>query len=435
MYTMPTIRVRVAMVTLTAIAAVVAGLLLVPQRSLTTSDWAVLLVLCAMIVVVEQIDVTVPIGSGSVTMSIGSPIAFAAGIHLGLVAGAFLVLIAHLIDSAIARRDPTKSFTNISTYVLSTSVGAFAFTKLGESGDSVLGTPANVAATAVASLVFFLLYSWSFAFIVGPVLGLGPTEFWRANLKVASLDILAVPTMGGLVAVLAEENALAVSLLLIPLLLPQLAYRALTRAERNVREAIETLSDVIERREPYTANHSIRVAELTRGILAEMPDVPHELTETIVAAARVHDLGKVGVRDATLLKTGPLTLEERLEMDQHAPVGAQIVGRISAYQSTTAIIRHHHERWDGTGYPDRLSREMIPLGARIISVADTYDAMVSDRPYRKGLPHETAMNEIARHSGTQFDPAVVAAFQRSMQRRLPAAMPVQQPAIPSSAAI
>ncbi|HVL23355.1 MAG TPA: HD domain-containing phosphohydrolase, partial [Thermomicrobiales bacterium] len=85
-----------------------------------------------------------------------------------------------------------------------------------------------------------------------------------------------------------------------------------------------------------------------------------------------------------------------------------------------------HERWDGTGYPDRLSREMIPLGSRIIGVADAYDAMVSDRPYRKGLPHEVAMHEIARNSGAQFDPAVVVAFERYMGRRNPA--PVRQPA-------
>jgi HD-GYP domain-containing protein (c-di-GMP phosphodiesterase class II) len=368
-------------------------------------------------VIVERIDVTIPVGSGSVTTSIGAPIAFAAGLHFGIGAGALVVLIGHVVDSTLARRDPIKSLTNISTHVLATCAGAATFILLGDREISVLASPSNIGAGIMAALLFFLVNSWSFAFIVGPVLGLSPAAFWRANIKLAGLDVAALPTLGGLVTVLADENGLALMLFLIPLLLPQVAYRALTQAQRNVREAIETLSDVIERREPDTANHSIRVSQLVRRILKEMPEVPHELTETIVAAARVHDLGKVAVRDTTLLKSGPLTMEERLEMDQHAPVGAQIVGRIAAYQATTAIIRHHHERWDGTGYPDRLAHEMIPLGSRIIAVADTYDAMTSDRTYRKGLSHDRAMQEIIRGSGSQFDPAIVIAFERVMQDR------------------
>ena len=425
------VRARVGLVFLAALLATLAGVEFAGSAPLNIHDWWVVVALLAMVVVVERIDVTVPIGSGSVSMSIGAPVAFAAGAYW-LSGGPLIVLVGHLIDSVLARRDPLKSVANISTHVFSTSAGAVVFASINDSSLPVLGTPQNLLALGLGGMAYFLVNSWSFAFIVGPVLGASPLAFWQANLRLTSLESLAIPTLGGLIIVLADVNGLALVLFLIPLLLPQLAYRALTQAERNVREAIETLSDVIERREPYTANHSVRVAELVRGILAEMPDVPHELTETIVAAARVHDLGKVGVRDVTLLKTGPLTPAERVEMDQHAPVGAQIVGRISAYQATTAMIRHHHERWDGTGYPDRLSREMIPLGARIICVADSYDAMISDRPYRKGLPHETAMAEIARNAGTQFDPAVVAAFQRVMLRRM-STPSVAQPALPRSA--
>ena len=426
------IRARVALVAALAAASTLAGTASAESDGLTTHDWWVALAFCAMLLVVERIDVTLPIGSGSVTTSMGTPVALATGIYLGPGAGALVVLVAHLLDSIIAQRDAIKSATNISTHTLATAAGATAYRLLGDADASALATPTNVAALIAAGLVFFVASSCAFAFIISPALGIRPADFLRANLKLFGLEITALPTMGGLLTILARENALALLLFLIPLLLPQVAYRALTRAERNVREAIETLADVIERREPFTANHSIRVASLVQGILDEMPSVPHELTETIVAAARVHDLGKVAVSDATLLKRGPLTTEERLEMDQHAPIGAQIVGRISAYQATTAIIRHHHERWDGTGYPDRLGGEMIPLGARIIAVADAYDAMVSDRPYRKGLSHETAMAEVIRNAGTQFDPTVVAAFVRSMERRGYAA-PTLRPVISRSA--
>ncbi|HVL23289.1 MAG TPA: HD domain-containing protein, partial [Thermomicrobiales bacterium] len=337
MMTVIPIRARVGLVVLAALVATVAGVEFADRGLLTTNDWWVLVALCVMIVVVERIDVTIPVGSGSLTMSIGAPIAFAAGLHFGIGIGALIVLVAHLIDSTLARRDPIKSLTNISTHVLATCVAAGTFALLAEPDVSVLATPRNVGAVLIASLVFFLVNSWTFAFIVGPVLGLSPAAFWHTNLKLTSLDFLALPTMGGLVSVLAEENALALLLFLLPLLLPQVAYRALHRAEQNVREAIETLSDVIERREPFTANHSVRVAELVRGILTEMPDVPHELTDTIVSAARVHDLGKVATSDATLLKTGPLTAEERMEMDQHAPIGSQIVACWSISIRSSAV--------------------------------------------------------------------------------------------------
>jgi HD-GYP domain-containing protein (c-di-GMP phosphodiesterase class II) len=136
---------------------------------------------------------------------------------------------------------------------------------------------------------------------------------------------------------------------------------------------------------------------------------PKELA-TLERAARIHDIGKAAVRDAVLLKNGPLTEEERRSIESHSSIGADLVGKMHAYRECVELIRHHHERWDGGGYPSRLIADRIPLGARIMAVADSLDAMTTDRPYRKALSFDAAVAEIRRNSGTQFDARIVEAF-------------------------
>jgi HD-GYP domain-containing protein (c-di-GMP phosphodiesterase class II) len=132
--------------------------------------------------------------------------------------------------------------------------------------------------------------------------------------------------------------------------------------------------------------------------------------DLVVSAARVHDVGKISTDNRILLKAGPLTEEERAQIMAHPADGANLVGQFSMYGKGRDFIRHHHERWDGTGYPDGLAGEQIPLGARIIAVADAFDAMTSDRPYRTSMPAEEAVAELVRCSGTQFDARVVEVF-------------------------
>ena len=130
----------------------------------------------------------------------------------------------------------------------------------------------------------------------------------------------------------------------------------------------------------------------------------------MVSFARIHDIGKAAVRDAVLLKNGPLTDLERRSIESHSSIGADLIARMHAYRECVELIRHHHERWDGGGYPSRLIADRIPLGARIMAVADSLDAMTTDRPYRKALSFEAAVAEIRRNSGSQFDSNVVDAF-------------------------
>jgi HD-GYP domain-containing protein (c-di-GMP phosphodiesterase class II) len=132
--------------------------------------------------------------------------------------------------------------------------------------------------------------------------------------------------------------------------------------------------------------------------------------EQVVLAARVHDLGKIGISNDILHKQGMLTDDERRVIEEHPVIGADILASYSGFRESLAFVRHHHERWDGRGYPDRLKGEEIPLGARIITVADSYDAMTSDRPYRHGMAVEDAVERLKDGMGTQFDPTVTAKF-------------------------
>lgn len=178
-------------------------------------------------------------------------------------------------------------------------------------------------------------------------------------------------------------------------------------------EIIERLAAATELRDDDTGGHVQRVAEMT-GKIAEAMGADANQVDLIRRAVRLHDVGKIAVPDSILLKKGPLTPDEQASMREHAAAGGRILqgSRIPVLVYAAEIARHHHERWDGTGYPDRLAGEQIPLSARIAAVADVYDALTTERPYKEAWCEEAAVAEIIRQSGTHFDPQVVEAFRR-----------------------
>ncbi len=409
------LRVRFWLILLSAAAAIAVAVGVKTTSALSTETWLVALALLLVIVVIERLDVTIPISTGTLNVSVGAPLALAAAMHLGVGIGCLIVLTGHLFDSILARRDPIKSLTNIGMSVTATAAGGSIYWMLADTAISPVSSIANLGAALIASFAFVIVTTTSVALIVAPIIGMPVYTMWQSTVRLSAIEAVTLPAVGGLVALAADESAAAVLLLAFPLLGPQIAFRTLARAQRSVRDTLESLADAVEQRDPYTSNHSVRVMNNVRLIVQEMADVPYGLTETIVAAARVHDIGKVGTRDVTLYKPGPLTTAERLEMRRHAEVGSAIVARTEEFRLTAAIIRHHHEHWNGAGYPDGLVGQEIPLGSRVIAVADAFDAMTSDRPYRTAMSSSAAMEEIRRNSGAQFDPHVVSAFLRAME--------------------
>jgi HD-GYP domain-containing protein (c-di-GMP phosphodiesterase class II) len=168
-----------------------------------------------------------------------------------------------------------------------------------------------------------------------------------------------------------------------------------------------------------TGVHSTRLAEWGMRVGQEL-GIPEESLKDIEMAAVVHDIGKIGVPDAILNKNGALNDDERALMNRHPEFGWGVLRLFPALSQTSLITLHHHESFDGAGYPGRLRGSEIPLGARIVTVIDSFDAMVSNRPYRKGLPPEEAKRRLVQSSGTQFDPAVVKCFLSIVDAELPA---------------
>ncbi|MGO8815481.1 MAG: HD domain-containing phosphohydrolase [Terriglobia bacterium] len=181
------------------------------------------------------------------------------------------------------------------------------------------------------------------------------------------------------------------------------------RIERNYDETLQTLTAALDLRDRETAGHSARVMAYALEI-AKMVGCSKAQLTTVARGALLHDIGKIGVPDAILMKAGPLTEDEWPLMKAHVGVGFWLLNRIAFLEDAAEIVHAHHERFDGKGYPRGLQGGMIPLGARIFSVADTLDAITSDRPYRRAMPFAVAREEIVGQSGKQFDPDVVSAF-------------------------
>jgi putative nucleotidyltransferase with HDIG domain len=187
-------------------------------------------------------------------------------------------------------------------------------------------------------------------------------------------------------------------------------------AQQLYRETLASLSNALEAKDQYTSEHTEEVVRLAVSVAAEL-DLELELVRHVELGAVLHDIGKVRVPESILNKSGPLDDEEWVVMKTHPEVGERILRPIRSLHAILPIVRHHHERWDGGGYPDGLAERAIPLGARIVAVCDAYRAMTEDRPYRRALPEDYARDQLEQGSGRQFDPTCVAALLRVLDRR------------------
>lgn len=179
---------------------------------------------------------------------------------------------------------------------------------------------------------------------------------------------------------------------------------------------LEALIHVLEAKNEFLAGHSARVAAYSAGVADEMRLTDDEI-EQVRLAGRLHDLGKIGVRETVLDKRGPLTPDEYEHVKQHVVIGANILAPLSHLGSVVEFVRHHHEHWDGTGYPDGDAGEDIPLGARIICAAEIYDALTTARPYQERMEPDAAVERMRMLTGTVVDPTVMDAFASSVARR------------------
>lgn len=279
-------------------------------------------------------------------------------------------------------------------------------------------TPGAVQRDLVVFLAFAATYVLINATAVSGVISLSTgrafREVWHLNFRGLLVYDLWASFIAVFVAwIFVRSHAIGYGSLgliatFVPLIVVRHVYTLYHQLEESGQELLQVMVKAIEARDPYTSGHSLRVHELSRTIARELGLSARKIEE-IETAALLHDVGKIHEEFAPLLrKEGRLTQEETALMQTHAAKSAELVAIISKFRGPIQqSVRHHHERWDGLGYPDGLARDTISLGARIILIADTVDAMTTDRPYRKRLPLEAVITELQRCKGTQFDPALV----------------------------
>jgi riboflavin transporter FmnP len=234
----------------------------------------------------------------------------------------------------------------------------------------------------------------------------------RAESSNIWLNLLTMAPLAWLMArtfLFPEGGWWATLLFALPLATTRIAYSRFIQMREMFTQTIGALAEAVDKRDPYTSKHSQRVRLISVDIGRELRVSAAEL-EALEWGGLLHDVGKIGVPDNVLLKQGKLTRDERITMNAHPVLGAQIIGPVQHLAPELPVIRHHHEWYNGSGYPDRLMGDEIPRLARILHVADAFEAMTADRPYRKALSTEQALAELRKFAGVQFDPEVVDGF-------------------------
>jgi putative nucleotidyltransferase with HDIG domain len=327
----------------------------------------------------------------------------------------------------ISRRDPERApRLKWAAYTSTRFIGGAATGLAAQATVSLVPSEFGglIAATLVGAVVSELL-EVAFAAITAAVRGASIPDTART---LTPLLVLAAPVYAPIVALLAfmyvEISPWTLALFLVPATAAQRLY-GLYQEERRLAHDLSTANETLERanlqfaaaliatldaRDQYTAGHSAAVAIYSRDVAARM-GLPPETQEHAYLCGLVHDIGKIGLPPGLLEKPGALTLEERRQMQEHSAIGERILAHVDEYAEIATVVRHHHERIDGQGYPDGRTGDAIPLVSRIIAVADAYNAMTSDRPYRDAMPSRVARLRLAQATDTQFDTAVVAAFE------------------------
>ena len=323
------------------------------------------------------------------------------------------VAISSLTGQLVAKRNILRTIFNPAQEAFALALAILAYRAFG-------GVPLHSIADSASLSLFalFLVFFTTNSICVSGALGIvgdrSPWVIWRENtLSALPYDFLSLPAILFFVWTYTQYGTVGAFIFAVPLLGIRQLYKVTGQLEQTNKELLELMVAAIEARDPYTSGHSRRVADKAR-VIAKSIGIGAKDIERIVAAALLHDVGKIHeVFGPILSKPGRLTPEEQVIMRTHPIKSAELAGKVTELRDVVPLIRHHHENWDGTGYPDGLKGDSIPLGSRIIMFADTIDAMTTDRPYRAALDAQAVRKELLRFRGTQFDPGICDALLRS----------------------
>jgi putative nucleotidyltransferase with HDIG domain len=375
---------------------------------------------------------TVKLPSLPATISVSETFVFTSVLLFGPAAGTLTVALDALVISLWGHRNrhqpPYKSLFNVSALALTLWVSAHIFFITANTAPLVLSEADDVPLSQLLvpllafTISYFVLNSGVIAIAISLERHLSAFRIWRQNFAWLSLNYFGGASVAALLVSYTRDLDFTYVALIIPLLIVlyftfstsmgrvEDANRHLEQLNALYMSTIETLAMAIDAKDQITHGHIRRVQTYALGLASKMGVTDPQLMRAIEAAALLHDMGKLAVPEYILNKPGPLTPAEFEKMKLHASVGADILSAIDFPYPVVPIVRHHHENWNGTGYPDRIGGTDIPIGARILSVVDCFDALTSDRPYRPRLSDREALNILAERRGTMYDPLVVDTF-------------------------
>ena len=396
----------------TTVAALVLPIYPIPLVGIRA--WTAIAALMILTVVAEGLGVRISAGRAVFSVSL-IPTVATVPLFGPAVAVASTAISQAIAQFLVLKHHPIKAIFNVAQLSLAIGCGAVVYVALGGPityDSSKFELLPTVLPMAGLIGTYFIANTALVGIVIGLDTGKNLRSIWRELGPMAFANELASSSFSLFVVfAFAQLGVGGLFIVLLPLFFVHHAYGVEYKLVRQNKEILELLVKTIEAKDPYTSGHSMRVAGLSRK-LAEALHVPAQKVEEIETAALLHDIGKIDFAYAELISSpAQLTDIEREIIQSHPERGARLLGSISSLgKDVLAAVRHHHEHYDGNGYPDGLAGSQIPLAARIIMVADTVDAMLSNRPYRASLTSEQVTKELRRFSGRQFDPVVSAKF-------------------------
>lgn len=327
-----------------------------------------------------------------------------------------VVIAATFIGTAIAElrlvRRPVKKLFNVGLMTVTYTIMTLVYATIQGSEHGIIESPRDLFALGALAVIDLSLNSLMVSLIVSLAEHTSLRYVWTDMWKPIIFHELSMVPLGAFIALFWRLSPWAVVFSSVPLLLVRHSYEQIRTLRRQTLNALMLLARMLDERDEHTHHHCELVAQHAEEIAVAL-GLARADVDIVKRAAYLHDIGKIGMSNEILFKPDSLTPAERELAKRHAVLGAELLQQFPLFERGASYVRHHHERWDGNGYPDGLAGEEIPLGARILCVSDSFQAMIEDRPYRRALPLHTALTEISVHSGTQFDVKVVRALFRA----------------------
>ncbi|MGB4439796.1 MAG: HD-GYP domain-containing protein [Sedimentibacter sp.] len=381
-------------------------------KTYTINDYVLLIVFSALSAVAETFLILLPkIGGISVSFALAfSAILLTNPLTTAIITAVGVTLRCPYVEGKgrvhVFNNPIYKTIFNISQYIINSSMAGIAYVSLDKAFDVGFEFYNPIAGTA-ALLVYIMLNTFFMSELMAILLKEKMSYIWKNSFYGMLINIVLVSLLGIVLAFSYNSYGIGgILLFFIPLMLARYSFKLYIDMRKNYFDTMNVLVRAIEANDPYTSGHSMRVSTYSESIAKQLC-LPQSKIDLIKSAALLHDIGKIGIDKNILNKTEKLDKEEFDTIKTHPAIGATIISDLSYLANLSDIIKHHHERNDGRGYPDGLSHDKIPLETSILTIADSFDAMTTNRPYRHSLSLETALSEIKINSGTQFNPDIV----------------------------